>query len=154
VVKTDNKQYKSWTHYAIMKGIYDANGNPIEMDNPPAEDNSEPIIPPKEPEVFTVLYQAKVKSTDARLNLREAPSTSASRLAWIPPQAIVDVIEETNAEWWKVIYNNQTGYAMNEYLTKLNSNTEKEYYIKVRCGSEEDAKLIAKALQGATIVEK
>jgi hypothetical protein len=43
---------------------------------------------------------------------------------------------------------------MNEYLTKLNSNTEKEYYIKVRCGSEEDAKLIAKALQGATIVEK
>lgn len=154
VVKTDNKQYKSWTHYAIMKGIYDANGNPIEMDNPPAEDNSEPIIPPKEPEVFTVLYQAKVKSADARLNLREAPNKTADRLAWIPPQAIVDVIEETNAEWWKVIYNNQTGYAMNEYLTKLNSNTEKEYYIKVRCGSEEDAKLIAKALQGATIVEK
>ena len=152
VVKTDNKQYKSWTHYAIMKGIYDANGNPIEMNNSPIETG--PITIPKEPEVFTVLYQAKVKSTDTRLNLREAPSKTSSRLAWIPPQAIVDVVEETNAEWWKVIYNNQTGYAMNEYLTKLNSNTEKEYYIKVRCGSEEDAKLIAKALQGATIVEK
>jgi hypothetical protein len=64
-----------------MKGIYDANGNPIEMDNPPAEDNSEPIIPPKEPEVFTVLYQAKVKSADARLNLRAAPNKTAARLA-------------------------------------------------------------------------
>ena len=51
------------------------------MDNPPAEDNSEPIIPPKEPEVFTVLYQAKVKSTDARLNLRATPSKTADRLA-------------------------------------------------------------------------
>jgi len=35
VVKTNNNQYKSWTHYAIMKGIYDANGNPIEMTNAP-----------------------------------------------------------------------------------------------------------------------
>jgi hypothetical protein len=30
-VATDNKQYKSWTHYAIMKGIYDSNGNPLEL---------------------------------------------------------------------------------------------------------------------------
>ena len=155
VVKTDNNQYKSWTHYAIMKGIYDANGNPIEMTNAPdIEPETQPEKQPEQPEVFEVLYQAKVKSTDARLNLREAPSKSSNRLEWIPPQAVVDVIEETNPEWWKVVYNNITGYAMNEYLEKIEPKSEKEYYIKVKCGSEADARLIAKALQGATIVEK
>ena len=144
VVKTNNTQYKSWTHYAIMRGIYDSNGNPINMDGT----SSEP-----EPEVFSVLYQAKVKSSDARLNLREAPDKTSDRLDWIPPQAIVDVLEETNAEWWKVVYNNQTGYAMSEYLEKLPSSGSKEFYIKIKCGSEEDAKLIIKALQGAAIVE-
>ena len=101
-----------------------------------------------------MLYQAKVKSTDARLNMREQPDKNSTKVLQIPPQGIVDVIEETNAEWWKVVYENNTGYVMNEYLAKLNANTAKEYYIKIKCGSEEDAKLIAKALQGATIVEK
>jgi uncharacterized protein YgiM (DUF1202 family) len=153
VVKTDNKQYKSWTHYAIMKGIYDSSGNPIKMDNPP-EESTPTTNTNNKPEVFAVLYQAKVKSTDARLNMREQPDKNSTKVLQIPPQGIVDVIEETNAEWWKVVYENNTGYVMNEYLAKLNANTAKEYYIKIKCGSEEDAKLIAKALQGATIVEK
>ena len=43
---------------------------------------------------------------------------------------------------------------MNQYLTKNLVDTKKEFYIKIKCGSEADAKLIAKALQGATIVEE
>ena len=146
VVATNNKQYKSWTHYAIMKGIYNSDGTPIDMKNY--------IEPEPEQDVIKVLFQAKVSSKDSKLNLREKPDKSSNRILAIPPQAIVDVIEETNAEWWKVIYAGYTGYVMNQYLTKQLTDTTKDFYIKIKCGSEADAKLIAKAFQGATIVEE
>lgn len=136
VVRTDNTQYKSWTHYAILRGIYDKNGNPVEM---------------TENEVIKVLYQAKVDSTDTKLNLRKSPSSSADKILQIPPQGIVDVIEETDSTWWKVVYANQTGYVMCKYLTKnLDSTAGNEYYVKIKCESEEDAKRIAKLLATAT----
>lgn len=144
VVETNNKQYKSWTHYAIMNGIYDSKGNPIEL-----KDYKEPI----QEEVIKVLYQAKVASTDSRLNMREAPDKNASRILQIPPQAEIDVIEETNPEWRKVIYNGKSGYVMAEFITKTSADTVKDYYVKIKCGSEADAKLIAKALQGAVVGE-
>lgn len=144
VVATNNKQYKSWTHYAIMKGIYTKDGSPIEMDD---------YIEPKQ-EVIKVLFQAKVSSMDAKLNLRAEPDKNAERIMQIPPQAIVDVVEETNADWWKVIYAGRSGYVMQQYLTKEISDVSKEFYIKIKCGSEADARLIAKAFQGATIVEE
>ena len=144
VVATDNKQYKSWTHYAIMKGIYTSNGTPIELGN---------NIQPETQDVIKVLYQAKVKSTDTKLNMRKEPNKSSERIMYIPPQGIVDVIEETNTDWWKVIYTGETGYVMQEYLTKELSDTSKDYYIKIKCGSEADARLIAKALQGAAVIE-
>jgi len=59
-----------------------------------------------------VLYQAKVKSTDTKLNMRKEPNKSSERIMYIPPQGMVDVIEETNADWWKVIYAGETGYVM------------------------------------------
>ena len=60
-----------------MKGIYDANGNPIEMNNSPIETG--PITIPKEPEVFTVLYQAKVKSTRSpKQNFKPSSMDSSS----------------------------------------------------------------------------
>lgn len=152
VVATDNKQYKSWTHYAIMKGLYDKNGVPIEMDESLIKEENEP-------EVLKVLYQAKVKSTDTRLNMREDPDKNASRILQVPPQGIVDVIEETNAEWWKVAYNSKVGYCMNTYLEKIENSAEDDsvagnYYIKIKCNSEADAKLIANALAGLAIVEE
>lgn len=142
VVKTDNTQYKSWTHYAILEGLYTSDGSPIEMDEETAN------------EVIKVLYQAKVDSNDTKLNLRQAPNSSAARILQIPPQGIVDVIEETNDEWWKVVYTGKTGYAMRKYLTKeLDSVSNKEYYVKIKCESEEDAKRIAKLLATATTDE-
>lgn len=144
VVKTNNTQYKKWTHYAIMRGIYDKNGTPIEIDG---------YVEPEKEET-KVLYQAKVASQDSKLNMRKEPNKNAARILQIPPQAIVDVLEETNAEWWQIMYAGEVGYAMNQYLTKNLVDTKKEFYIKIKCGSEADAKLIAKALQGATIVEE
>lgn len=139
VVKTDNSEYKAWTHYAIMKGIYNDSGTAAET------------------EVIEVLYQAKVSSTNSKLNMRKAASKTSSRITQIPPQAIVDVIEEVNSEWWKIVYNGQTGYAMCSYLTKIKTEEKedtpsaaKEYYVKIKCESEEDAKRIAKLLATAT----
>ena len=127
-----------------MKGIYTSNGTPIELGN---------NIQPETQDVIKVLYQAKVKSTDTKLNMRKEPNKSSERIMYIPPQGIVDVIEETNTDWWKVIYTGETGYVMQEYLTKELSDTSKDYYIKIKCGSEADARLIAKALQGAAVIE-
>ena len=42
---------------------------------------------------------------------------------------------------------------MAEFITKTSANTSKDYYVKIKCGSEADAKLIAKALQGAVVGE-
>lgn len=165
VVETNNKQYKSWTHYAIMNGIYDSKGNPIEL-----KDYKEPI----QEEVIKVLYQAKVASKDSRLNMREAPDKNASRILQIPPQAEVDVIEETNVEWVKVIYNNKEGYVMKEFLAKVGSNVieeinpelnnndviqgggsmaqqEEVYYVRIKCANKEEAERLAKLLRAATV---
>lgn len=143
VVATDNKQYKSWTHYAIMKGIYDSKGNPLELGQE---------IKPENQEVIKVLYQAKV-TADGKLNMRKEPDKGAGRITQIPSQSVIDVIEETNSEWRKVIYNGESGYVMAEFITKTSANTSKDYYVKIKCGSEADAKLIAKALQGAVVGE-
>lgn len=139
VVKTNNSQYKSWTHYAIMKGIYDSNGNPIEIKESTTET-----------EVIKVLYQAKVESTEAKLNMRKSPSKEASRVLQIPPQGIVDVLEETNSEWWKVAYNNEVGYVMKEFLIKISSSTSDGYYVKIKCASASEAKRLVELLGQAT----
>lgn len=144
VVKTDNNSYKSWTHYAIMKGIYKQDGTPILMEEKTSSE-----------EVIEVLYQAKVKSDSNKLNMRAEPNKNASRVLQIPPQAIVDVLEETNSEWWKIGYNNQVGYAMSDYLEKIESTATdsgaKTYYVKIKCASEKEAKRLAELLGTASV---
>lgn len=145
VVKTDNDSYKSWTHYAIMKGIYDAFGNPILME----EANNE--------EVIKVLYQARVKSENSKLNMRNSPDKTGTRILQIPPRAIVDVLEETNPEWWKIGYEGKIGYAMCEYLEKIEETTdtpttEEVYYVRIKCANANEAKRLAELLGTATTV--
>ena len=124
--------------------------------------------------MIKVLYQAKVASKDSRLNMREAPDKNASRILQIPPQAEVDVIEETNVEWVKVIYNNKEGYVMKEFLAKAGSNVieqinpelnnndvtqgggsmaqqEEVYYVRIKCANKEEAERLAKLLRAATV---
>ena len=49
------------------------------------------------------------------LNLRSAPSTSASRIGSIPRGAKVDILEK-GGSWHKVKYNGQVGYVSAEYI--------------------------------------
>lgn len=59
---------------------------------------------------------AETMTTTACLNLRESAGTSGSVLLVIPESASVSVIEKTSTDWYKVSYNNQTGYVSTQYL--------------------------------------
>lgn len=55
-------------------------------------------------------------TTDAYLNMRSSPNTSSSVLMVIPENTSVSVVEKTSSEWYKVSYNNKTGYVSSQYL--------------------------------------
>lgn len=125
----------AWTHWAIPKGLYDG----VEIEDEPEE-------------VLPVLYQAKVvaKSGDT-VRMRANASSSASVLKSIRLGETVDVVAELDG-WKKIVYSNQTGYMMSQFLEKVTSSdavveTPSVWYVKVECGSEADAKAIAAALK-------
>lgn len=70
-------------------------------------------------DAFTALVTAPTGQT---VNLRSAPSKSATVLMRVPITQTVAVLEETNADWWRVRYekpvpsNQVTGYMMSEFL--------------------------------------
>lgn len=70
-------------------------------------------------EVIIVIEQAKV--IGGSLNLRSGTSTSANKIVSIPNGAVVDVIEKTDNEWWKITYSGKTGYVMSKFLTSAGS---------------------------------
>ena len=148
VVSTDNKQYKSWTHYAIMKGLYDSKGNPLAMDESLIKEEVN-----TEKEVIKVLYNAKVvASSGSTVNMRSGPSTSGDIVKKVPVNAVVDVVEETNSEWLKIAYDNKVGYMMAKFLEKTNTTTPvEEYYVKIKCANAQEAKRLAELLSQAAV---
>lgn len=108
--------------------------------------------------VYETLYQAKVSSTTAKLNLREGPSKDTASILQIPPQGIMDVLEESITDWWLVRYNSETGYVMRQYIEKINKvepipEPAKEYYVKIKCESAEEAKRLVELLGAAATYE-
>jgi hypothetical protein len=66
----------------------------------------------------TVLYQARVIG-GGRLNIRSGPGTRYSSLGQAADGSILDVLEETNADWARVRQGDLSGYAMRAYLEKV-----------------------------------
>ena len=64
----------------------------------------------------TAAAPAETKITTAYLNLRESASTDSAVLIVIPEGAEVTIVEKTSDRWYKVSYNNKTGYVSTEYL--------------------------------------
>ena len=60
--------------------------------------------------------RAVVNNPHNKLNVRKEPSEAAARVCQVLKGTIVDVVEQTNAEWWKISYNGKTGYTMAKYL--------------------------------------
>lgn len=57
------------------------------------------------------------------LNLREQPSTSATRLASIPNETTLAVTDQ-NDDWYSTTYGNLSGYVMKQYVQLLNQTTD------------------------------
>lgn len=94
-------------------------GNTETVDGKPTKTESE----------GTPLYQAKVTSPGKWLNIRAAKSKSAVVLAEASRGVTVDVLDDTDTDWWQVQYNGVTGYAMagengSTYLTPIDDAQE------------------------------
>lgn len=69
------------------------------------------------------LFDAKAVNPGTYLNLRSGPGTGYSSIARIPQGAIVTVLDISNPEWWRCSYQGETGYAMSQYLERLDDPT-------------------------------
>ena len=62
--------------------------------------------------------------TTANLNMRSSTSTSSSIIATIPKGTKIEIIEKTSSTWYKVKYNNKTGYVSSQYVTLNNDSSQ------------------------------
>ena len=70
----------------------------------------------------SVLFAQSFRNgTDKGLNLRSEPNTNSAIVASIPPNAKVEVVDQSNSEWYKVQYDGKTGYVSSKYLTQNNN---------------------------------
>lgn len=129
VIKSDLSSYP-WTHFGIPVGLYEEN---------------------KPSEVYKVLYQAKVYAeSGSTVRMRATASSSARVIKEIPIGEIVDVIEE-GENWDKIGYEGSVGYMMSKFLKKEGAVEEGVYYVRIRCGSESEAKKLVELLNKATV---
>lgn len=70
------------------------------------------------------LYMAKAVNPGKYLNLRSGPSTKYASVARIPQGGIVTVLDDSNTEWWYVYFDGKKGYAMSQYLEKIDDPPE------------------------------
>lgn len=66
-----------------------------------------------------ILFKAVIDTVSGPLNLRELPAQNAIILEKMPKGEIVDVLEKTDLEWWKVRYRGEIGYAAEEYMSRV-----------------------------------
>lgn len=72
----------------------------------------------------TVMFAQSYRNSSAKgLNLRSEPNTSASVMASIPADAKVTVMDTSNSEWYKVKYDDKTGYVSSKYISEDNNQT-------------------------------
>lgn len=66
-----------------------------------------------------MLYQAKVTTSSAPLNVRAQPSAGANRVGQVKRGAVVNVYE-VSGKWWRISYGTTIeGWASSDYLRKI-----------------------------------
>ena len=61
--------------------------------------------------------------TTANLNFRKGASTSSSIITTIPKNTSIEIIDKSTSGWYKVKYNNNTGYVSSKYVQPSSNNT-------------------------------
>lgn len=132
VIKTKLESYP-WTHWGQPQGLISSSS---QTDNTKIE-------------VITVSYQAKViASSGATVRMRSAPSKDAATIVAIPLGITVEVVEEAEG-WSGIMYENQKGYMMSEFLEKVGTGGE-TYYVRIKCSTKAEAEQLATLLRAAT----
>lgn len=73
----------------------------------------------------TALFLAQVATQNDPLRVRDEPGVGGSKLGSIPRGAVVDVLDTSvNAGWWRVRYEDMTGYASSDYLRRIDAGAE------------------------------
>ncbi len=113
---------KGWTHYAVPVGLYTAEelaaaGVVTYIGDNPNESEGEPM------------YQANVICPGAFLNMRSAKSKTASVVKRLNKGTIVDVLNDSDPDWWYIRQSGVCGYAMSHsggqvYLTPIGDAAE------------------------------
>ena len=136
IVKNKLDSYK-WTHWGIPAGLEQSSATKI---NPP--------------EVFKVLYTATViASSGSTVNMRSEPNTLSDRVAKVGVGQEVEVLEETNSSWAKIMWGDKTGYMMRTYLKQNTTAPQQEvsWYVRIKCDSQQQAEQLAAILGTAAV---
>lgn len=86
-----------------------------------------------------ILFQAVVNTASTGLNLRSAMDAKASRLGSIPRGSVVDVLDDSHDEWWRVRYSGMEGYACCNYLRRVDADAEEAESVEVADGVTAEA---------------
>lgn len=73
--------------------------------------------------ILAAIYDAQVVTTGGHLNFRSAPRTGGTDIGDIPNGTLLQVLEETNADWSKVFWGGREGYVQSGYLSRIEGNT-------------------------------
>ncbi len=66
----------------------------------------------------TVSAKEMYKVSAESLNMRSAADGGSTLIMKIHKNASVEVLEKVNKDWWKIKYNDETGYVSSKYLSK------------------------------------
>lgn len=126
---------------AMDEGV---NATYIDCDSDPADGS---VTPPTgdtgdtgEKEDETPLYKAQVVCPGSYLNIRRSKSTGSTSLGTVNRGQLVDVLNDSDADWWRITYNGTVGYAMTHSGTRL--------YLQAESTDEEDGKSYTVTITG------
>ncbi len=83
-----------------------------------SQSTSEPIDLVGESPTMAAPVCARVVAI-AALNLRRSASSKAVVLAWLQFSNVVQVLDQSNAEWWRVRFDGVEGFARSSYLEQV-----------------------------------
>ncbi len=114
---TFNKPYNMWQYSETgrvpgISGNVDLNYTCLKMNNSNSTNNDNTTNTPS-------TSSEKGVTTD-NLNFRKEASTSSSIITTIPKNTTIEIIDKSISGWYKVKYQNNTGYVSSKYV-KLNS---------------------------------
>ena len=75
-----------------------------------AEEPTQPVI------IDDNKKYARVQNPGIWLNMRRGPKKSQSVIMKIPKGALVEILQKTTHDWWKIKYDGKIGYSASEYL--------------------------------------